>query len=503
MFDNNYQNELQNIFFKDINITFKEMIKISFSLEGFLYSFLNYLALFFQIFFFSNFENFSLNLYIFVICLLTFKFLCLITIYFKDKIIFKLNILFTNKKFYEMGDLYKIGLLILEIINLLYFILKLVIFPLINYFFISNILFQYQETSYNKIEIFLNLNFITLIFKIINEMFLNIYIMFKANLIINSNNISKIIIKIFLCKFYTTNYKEWYFIKGICYSNIISELFSLIFLISSQYIKNYYPQTWSKFTFNLFKNNILSNFKDLFDLKEFIIKIILEYYDFFFLILYNISCIKNYNYNISNFYFTMILIKHLFHEMKGNEINELMKIYKSLKIGEQDDEYEFSNYDYDTRIRENKNYEWIQFIKSKILGTLTLHVIFCIFFILFYLFNGYKIINIEESFLSIIIIFGIISIIEYTSKIIITLYIICFDNQKLFFYLTIGFIGSIILFYLNYLFIKSFLIMIIFIYSTFYIIFIRFYPEIQKIDLDFITINELSNDEHIEILNYN
>ena len=153
MFDNNYQNELQNIFFKDINITFKDMIKISFSLEGFLYSFLNYLALFFQIFFFSNFENFSLNLYIFVICLLTFKFLCLITIYFKDKIIFKLNILFTNKKFYEMGDLYKIGLLILEIINLLYFILKLVIFPLINYFFISNILFQYQETSYNKIEI--------------------------------------------------------------------------------------------------------------------------------------------------------------------------------------------------------------------------------------------------------------------------------------------------------------------------------------------------------------
>jgi hypothetical protein len=45
--------------------------------------------------------------------------------------------------------------------------------------------------------------------------------------------------------------------------------------------------------------------------------------------------------------------------------------------------------------------------------------------------------------------------------------------------------------------------MIIFIYSTYYIIFIRFYPEIQKIDLDFITINELSNEENIEILNYN
>jgi hypothetical protein len=503
MFDNNYQIELQNIFFKDINITFKDMIKISFSLEGFLYSFLNYLALFFQIYFFSDFVNFSLNLYIFIICILTFKFLCLLTIYFKDKIIFKLNILFTNKKFYEMGDLFKIGLLILEIINLVYFILKLIIFPLMNYFFISYIKVEYQQNSYNKIEIFINLNFITLIFKIINEMFLNIYIMFKAYLIINSNNISKFIIKLFLCKFYITNYKEWYFINGICYSNIISEIFSLIFLISSQYIKNYYPQTWSKFTLNLFKNNILSTFKDLFDIKDFIIKIILEYYDFFFLILYNISYIEYNNYNIINFYFTMILFKHLFHGMKGNEINELMKIYKSLKIGEQDDEYEFSNYDYDTRIKENKNYEWIQFIKSKIIGTLILNIIFCLFFILFYLFNGYKIINIEESFLILIITFGIISIIEFTSKIIITLYITCFNNQKLFFYLTIGFIGSIILFYLNYLLIKSFLIMIIFIYSTFYIIFIRFYPEIQKIDLDFITINELSNDEHIEILNYN
>ena len=189
--------------------------------------------------------------------------------------------------------------------------------------------------------------------------------------------------------------------------------------------------------------------------------------------------------------------------MKGNEINELMKIYKNLKIGEQDDEYEFSNYDYDTRIKENKNYEWIQFIKSKIIGTLILNIIFCLFFILFYLFNGYKIINIEESFLSIIIIFGIISIIEFTSKIIITLYITCFNNQKLFFYLTIGFIGSIIIFYLNYFLFKNFLLMIIFIYSTYYIIFIRFYPEIQKIDLDFITINELSNEENIEILNYN
>ena len=198
MVDNNYQIEIQNNFFNDINITFKDMIKISFSLEGFLYSFLNYLSLFFQIYFFSDFENFSLNLYIFVICLLIFKFLCLITIYFKDKIIFKLNILFTNKKFYEMGDLFKIGLLILEIINILYFILKLVIFPLMNYFFISKIKVEYQKNSYNTIEIFINLNFITLIFKIINEMFLNIYIMFKANLIINSNNISKIIIKIFL-----------------------------------------------------------------------------------------------------------------------------------------------------------------------------------------------------------------------------------------------------------------------------------------------------------------
>ena len=45
--------------------------------------------------------------------------------------------------------------------------------------------------------------------------------------------------------------------------------------------------------------------------------------------------------------------------------------------------------------------------------------------------------------------------------------------------------------------------MILFIYSTYYIILIKFYREIQIIDLDYITINDLSSDDKIEILDYN
>ena len=45
--------------------------------------------------------------------------------------------------------------------------------------------------------------------------------------------------------------------------------------------------------------------------------------------------------------------------------------------------------------------------------------------------------------------------------------------------------------------------MILFIYSTYYIILIKFYREIQIIDLDYITINDLLNDDKIEILDYN
>ena len=47
MFDNNFQNELQKIFFREFNITFKEMIIIAFSFEGFLFNFLNYFNLIF------------------------------------------------------------------------------------------------------------------------------------------------------------------------------------------------------------------------------------------------------------------------------------------------------------------------------------------------------------------------------------------------------------------------------------------------------------------------
>ena len=507
MFDNNFQDELQKIFFRDFNITFKEMIIIAFSFEGFLFNFLNYFSLIFQIYFFSDFEKFSLYLYIFILCLIIFKFLSLITIYFKKQINHKVNILFTNKKIYEMGDFFKIGILILELINILYFLLKVIFFPLISNFLISNILKEeFIEISHQKIESFINLNFITLILKTINEMFLDILILFRGSLIINSNNICKNLFKILFCKIYISKYKEWYFIKGICYSNIYSEVFSLIFLLIFQHFKNFYPQTWSKFSLKLFINvhYIYSIFKELIDIKEFIIIIIISYYDYFFVILFILSYIKDNNYNKLFFFFSMILFKKLFFGMKGKEKIELMKIYKNLKIGDQDDdEYEFSNYDYDTKIRVNKNYEYLQFVKSKLIGNIILQIIFFICFLLFYLFNGFNIINIQQSNFIIIIIFGIHSIIEFTSKIIINLYSICFTNQKIFFFTSIGFIFSIILFYLNYFLFKNFLLMILFIYSTYYIILIKFYREIQIIDLDYITINDLSSDDKIEILDYN
>ena len=95
--------------------------------------------------------------------------------------------------------------------------MKVIFFPLISNFLISNILKEeFIEISHQKIESFINLNFITLILKTINEMFLDILILFRGSLIINSNNICKNLFKIVFYKIYISKYKEWYFIKGIC-----------------------------------------------------------------------------------------------------------------------------------------------------------------------------------------------------------------------------------------------------------------------------------------------
>ena len=70
------------------------------------------------------------------------------------------------------------------------------------------------------------------------------------------------------------------------------------------------------------------------------------------------------------------------------------------------------NYDFDSKSISNKNYEWMFFIKKKVITTLAMNIFMELVYIIFYLFNGFYIVDIQKHYLLVIILFGINGIIE-------------------------------------------------------------------------------------------
>ena len=139
------------------------------------------------------------------------------------------------------------------------------------------------------------------------------------------------------------------------------------------------------------------------------------------------------------------------------------------------------------------------FIKRKVITTLSLNIFVALVYIIFYLLNGFYIVDIKKQNLLVIILFGINGIIEQLGLFIKNVEMTIFMGNQSFNALWMGVGASFICFILMYLFTHSMAGVVLVIYLTYYYIFFKFYPMVKNTDMKIINMNILSltekNDE--------
>ena len=109
----------------------------------------------------------------------------------------------------------------------------------------------------------------------------------------------------------------------------------------------------------------------------------------------------------------MFNFKNMFFKIPRNDQLILIAFYRKLK----NDSSEILNptqlnYDFDSKSMANKNYEWMFFIKKKVITTLALNIYMALVYVIFYLCKGFYIVDIKKHNLLVIILFAINGIIE-------------------------------------------------------------------------------------------
>ena len=161
------------------------------------------------------------------------------------------------------------------------------------------------------------------------------------------------------------------------------------------------------------------------------------------------------------------------------------------------------NYDFDSKSISNKNYEWMSFIKKKVITTLALNIFIALVYIIFYLCKGFYIVDIQKHNLLVIIIFGINGIIEQLGTFMKNIESTIFLNNQSFNAIWMGLGVSFICYIFMYIFTHSMAGVALTIYLTYYYIFFKFYPMIKNSDMKLININMLLLTEDEEQKNGN
>ena len=172
-----------------------------------------------------------------------------------------------------MGYIFKKALIINQIINVVaYYPLKYLLDIFLTKFLMQKLNYsdELNLSSYGieKLNDYLLLNFFVLLMNTGNNLLCDVLMTFEAKTVLNLNSGLKFVINIFCLKLFSKQNDEYLFVNGICYSNLISEGVSIIFVFLTQKNKNPNPQAWAQFNLQIFTGqnfkSILSNF-DIFD----------------------------------------------------------------------------------------------------------------------------------------------------------------------------------------------------------------------------------------------
>lgn len=497
MFKTQLLGDFSDVKYEDIKIEMKTVLK-TFSIDRYIQSFCQTLIFIGQIYYFSKSEDFSSKFFLYILSLITLRILYSATHYFQLVVSQEICAFFCIKNYYEIGNLFKKSIFVAECFNaIFYFPFKYLFQFLLNLFIfnkdsLATVLAIPIDLCKSKLSTFLTLNFYSLLLYSIHSILGDIIFTFQMRSIIYINSIIRVILNITFCYYYNKNTPGDYFMQGIAYANITTDAFSLIFLAVFQHIKNPYPQAWVQFNLQIFSFGSFTAILGLFNYADFLTYIILHSWDGFFILVYSCSSFTQDSIRTISILFSLMLFKYLFYYIKRKDKEEIIEYYQQLQ-GNNSSMFNKLSYEYDSPNQGTKgNFQWMLFIKTKLMGSVVINFIIGIIYVVFYLFGGFTLLNQEvEGWWYVIPFYTLNAMVEqcaYQMKGIRDH--LLKKNSLVLVLMAFGIsLGGFILF--KMLVGDYFIMLILGIYLGYYFLLYKFYPEIKNVDMRIVNLEML------------
>jgi len=468
---------------KELKFCLSSSFRTEFNIHSFLSTFLMNSIFVFQMYYFSYMKDLQEKYFGFFMGYILYKLTQILTLYYQSCNLKNIEISYLSKNYNEMNILYKKSIIYSIIIHIVTF------FPIkwAGIYILKNIYLirqnpNFAENSLLKVEQYINIHFWVSLFACLTNTLVQLLFLLNYNNLVTFGNILRLLINIFFSVFYWKKYEDEYFVKGLSFADLIGEIFVSIYLFIIKY--RFINLTQNDLPIN---STSFNNFVEVLNLKNFIYYFLIYLYDELFMVLYVFFFVKNYEISYFNFFFMCFIFKNMFFKISRKDELNIFMFYKKIYY----ESSENINTELDSKFHMSKNYEWMIFIKEKIINIIILNIIIALLYIAFYLFKGFQIIDIKEKNILLIILFGLNGIIEQLGIFIINVEKIIFSNGQSFYVFFIGFIFSFLSFFSIINYFHSITGGVAVIYITFYYIFFKFYPIIKNSDTKLFNINEI------------
>ena len=480
------------ITFDELKTGFTSMFENEFNVHSFLSTFLSNSIMIFQMYYYSDMPDLQEKYFGFFMGYIVYKLVQLLTSYYQSNYSGKVQSYYLNRKYVEMNLSYKKCLIMSIIIHVIsYFPIKWIVMYIFTNTYLTKQNPDFVGGSIFKVGQYITIHFWAVLFGCLTNSLSQLLSLLNNDKYVTYGNIIRLAVNIIFGIFYRKKYGDDYFVRGLSYADVIGELVVAIYLIIMQNMLNPLAQDLLSFDMSIIQNS-LKTINDVLNLNTFFFNFLITFYDEIFMLLYVYLFVTKYEVSWYNFYFICFIFKNMFFKIPRNDKLILYFFHNKLKNDSSENINNIKiNYDFDSKSMSNKNYEWMFFIKRKVTNILALNIFIAIVYVVFYLSNGFYIVDIKKQNLFVIILFGINGIIEQLGIFMKNSEMTIFKDNNSINAVYMGTAVSFICFIFMYLFTHSMAGVVLVIYLTYYYIFFKFYPRVKNSDMKVIDMHSL------------
>lgn len=236
---------------------FTSMFDTEFNIHSFLATFLSNSIMIFQMYYYSDMPDLQEKYYGFFMGYIVYKLVQLLTSYYQSSYSGKIQSHYLNRKYEEMNLSYKKCLVMSIIIHAIsYFPIKW----LVMYIFTNTYLLKqnpdFVPGSIFKVGQYITIHFWAVLCACLTNAISQILSLLNYNKYITIGNIIRIAVNIIFGIIYRNKYGDDYFVRGLSYADVISELCVAIYLIIIQHMLNPLSQDYLSFNMSIVENSL-------------------------------------------------------------------------------------------------------------------------------------------------------------------------------------------------------------------------------------------------------